>query len=195
MTKRDLLKEPFTEEELEQWILTDEEIELLKNELYEGYIDDKTRTDGQQHDWLEEGEPIDYMTPFMKKYKNKIIKSYPNFNKLDDDKQSEIIENERWSSTIISQDEMDEFHENIWNKKLDIEIDFFMKAIQNKSIVTYPRDGKYYRGCGISSNNYCLGIETICCKSMYKNGTCKPACMCKDCIKTYKNLEEWERKQ
>ena len=31
MTKRDLLKEPFTEEELEQWILTDEEIELLKN--------------------------------------------------------------------------------------------------------------------------------------------------------------------
>ena len=104
MTKRDLLKEPFTEEELEQWILTDEEIELLKNELYEGYIDDKTRTDGQQHDWLEEGEPIDYMTPFMKKYKNKIIKSYPNFNKLDDDKQSEIIENERWSSTIISQD-------------------------------------------------------------------------------------------
>ena len=30
MTKRDLLKEPFTEEELKQWILTDEEIEWMR---------------------------------------------------------------------------------------------------------------------------------------------------------------------
>ena len=68
MNKRDLLKQPFTKEELKQTRLTQEEVESLKDEFYELYYD-------EPH-WLEEGETIDYATPFLKKYKDTIILLY-----------------------------------------------------------------------------------------------------------------------
>ena len=73
--------------------------------------------------------------------------------------------------------------------------------------------------------NSFLFAENICCKSMYEtstdevkqdildchfendfedcktyfnlefDGICKPACICEDCMKTYKNYRKWEKKQ
>lgn len=186
MNKRDLLKEPFTKEELKQTRLTQEEVESLQDGLYDVYAD-------EPH-WLEEGETIDYATPFLKKYKDtmKFKVAYPNFDKLSSWEQWEITDDERWNTTFTSQDKMDEFHKNIWDKALDDRIDMHMEDIQCE-------DGFYYRGCADS-----LGVESTCCKSMYRtsttqktddvkymyqltvlktitDGICKPACQCSDC--------------
>ena len=56
MTKRDLLKQPFTKEELKQMRLTQEEIKWLRDGLYDAYAN-------EPH-WLEEEETIDFATPF-----------------------------------------------------------------------------------------------------------------------------------
>ena len=119
MTKRNLLKEPFTDEEMKRLILTKEEID------------------------------------------------YPNFEK------------------------------RIEHIPTDTRIFIGAGSYELERINMQNEDGLYYRGCGDEAD-----VETICCKSMYEtstdfdddhigNGTCKPACMCDKCEKTYKNLEEW----
>ena len=212
MTKRDLLKQPFTEEELSEWILTDDEVKELKETTLDEFY--TTSALGSMASWgttrigLLMGElGLDLSNDWMKFviYSNKLSNEGDAYGDFEESKEYKKFEDKELKPFVEKRLQEQIKKDLVHYQYPDIFKDG--KYRRNVSIKDTPKDGRETSILEIGIFNSRIpkerndellwGVlpETVCCTSMYKNGVCKPACVCSQCQKTYKNYKAWEKKQ